>query len=145
MTGAIHPWRRFREHDEWRLVRHSGGPQGLTYFDRRVVSLRRGLTQVERRCAILHECLHLERGPTLHALAEREEQAVRRATARLLMPKIKEVGDAIAWSLSNEEAAAELWVTPACLADRLRWAHPVEKHWLRRRLAEVDPTTHFDG
>ena len=135
MTGAIHPWRRFRAHEGWRLVRHDGGERGVTLFAERKVSLRRGLTQVQRRCTILHECLHVERGPVLNGMLEAEELRVRRETARLLMPDIRVVGDSLAWAQSNEEAAHELWVTPDCLADRLGALHPVERHWLRRRLA----------
>lgn len=72
------------------------------------------------------------------ALLAREEIRVRKEAARLLLPDIKVVGEAMAWALSTEEAADELWVSPDVLRDRLRWLHPAETHYLRKRLAEVD-------
>lgn len=134
VTHLIHPWRRLRALAEWTLIWHDGGPLGVTKFADKTISLRRGLTQAERRSVILHECLHAERGPALSTLAGREEQFVRRHTARLLMPDIKMVGDALAWARDLDEAASELWVDRPTLEDRLRWLHPAELHYLRRRL-----------
>lgn len=136
MTGAIHPWQRFRSHEGWRLVRHDRGPRGLTYFDEKKVSLRRGLDQIQRRCTILHECLHVERGPVTNSLLEREERRVRLETARLLMPDVGVLAETLAWARSHREAAFELWVTPECLNDRLVSLHKIEKAFLAHYLAE---------
>ncbi|UIU47041.1 hypothetical protein [Microcystis phage MinS1] len=136
MTGAIHPWRRFRHLAHIKLMRHDGGPAGVTNFVAGTISLRRDLTQAERRTTILHECLHVERGPALSTLAAREELRVERETARLLMPDVRAIGEALAWATSLEEAADELWVDTQSLRVRLRYLHPAERGWLRRRLED---------
>lgn len=111
---------------------------GFTLHEERVISLRSDLTWAERRSTVLHECLHAERGPAnVGVLYEREELRVRRETARLLLPDVRDVGEAMAWALSTEEAADELMVDTGVLRDRLRWLHPAERHYLARRLAEV--------
>ncbi len=133
----IHPWRRLRALGNWELRWHHpdvSQDRGFTLFDEKVISLRTNLTWEERRCTVLHECLHAERGPTLvGVLAAREELRVRRETARLLLPSIDEVGEALAWALSPEEAAAELLVDEDVLRDRLRWLDPAEQRILRSR------------
>jgi hypothetical protein len=139
VPDMIHPWRRLRALADWELRWHHPDEDpdpGFTLFDEQAISLRVDLTWEERRCTVLHECLHAERGPTLEGvLAEREELSVRRETARLLIPSVRRLGDALAWALSMEEAAEELCVDVGVLRDRLRWLHPAERHYLRRRLA----------
>lgn len=137
----VHPWRRLRGLVEWELRWHAPDEDpdpGFTLFDEQAISLRTDLSWEERRCTVLHECLHAERGPALEGvLAEREERAVRRETARLMLPDIRAVGEALAWALSPEECAEELQVDVGVLRDRLRWLHPAERHYLTRRLEEV--------
>ncbi len=137
----VHPWRRLRELSGWELRWHDPDDDpdaGFTLFDERVISLRGDLTWEERRCTVLHECLHAEWGPTLvGVLAERQELRVRRETARLLLPSIREVGEALAWALSSEEAASELSVDVDVLHDRLRWLDPAERRYLRGRAARA--------
>jgi hypothetical protein len=136
----IHPWRRLRALAEWELRWHrpdEDADPGFTLFDENVISLRTDLTWEQRRCTVLHECLHAERGPALEGVLEdREELAVRRETARLLIPGVRPLGEALAWALSTEEAAEELGVDVGVLRDRVRWLHPAERGYLRRRLAE---------
>jgi len=140
VPDMIHPWRRLRALADWELRWHHPDDDpdpGFTVFDERVISLRADLSWEERRCTVLHECLHAERGPTLEGvLAEREELAVRREVARLLLPSVKRVADALAWAFSLEEAAEELCVDIGVLHDRLRWLHPSERHYLRHRLVD---------
>jgi hypothetical protein len=62
---------------------------------------------------------------------------VRRETARLLLPSIRDVGEALAWALSPEEAATELGVDVDVLRDRLRWLTDTERDHLRRRAARA--------
>lgn len=135
----IHPWRRLRALHGWELRWHQPEDDpdpGFTLFDEQVISLRANLTWEERRCTVLHECLHAERGPTLvGVLAEREELRVRREAARLLLPSVQQVGEALAWAASAEEAAAELMVDADVLRDRLRWLLPAERRYLTQRLA----------
>jgi len=133
----IDPWRRLGALDGWELRWHrpeDDDDLGFTLFDERVVSLRTNLTWEERRCTLLHECLHAEWGPTLAGvLAERQELRVRRETARLLLPSVHEMGEALAWAHSLAEAAAELSVDTDVLKDRLRWLDPGERRYLRAR------------
>ncbi len=132
----IHPWRRLRALAHVTLLWHDDGPAGLTDFAAQTISLRRGMTYAERRTTVLHECLHVERGPTLTTLAAREELRVEKETARLLMPCIREVGEALAWGRDLAEAADELAVDERALWVRIRYAHPTEKGYLRARLAD---------
>lgn len=141
MPKVIDPWRRLHALPGWELRWHrpeDDPDQGFALFDEKVISLRSDLTWEERRCTALHECLHAEWGPTLvGVLAERQELRVRRETARLLLPSIREIGEALAWALSLEEAAVELLVDVEVLRDRLRWLDPTEQRHLRRRAARA--------
>lgn len=134
----IHPWRRLRELVHIELCWHDEGVMGETDFEAGTISLRRDLGQAERRCTVLHEVLHAERGPANDepGLVAREELRVRREASRLLLPDIRLVGEALAWSHDYSEAAHELWVDEDTLLDRLDHLHPAERHYLRRRLAE---------
>lgn len=134
----IHPWRRLRDLTHVQLVWHDDGPMGVTNFKAATISLRRGMTQAQRRTTVLHECLHVERGAPLETLAAREELRVERETARLLMPCIRTVGEALAWAHTLEEAADELWVDEKALRTRLEALHPAERAYLKRRLESGD-------
>ena len=88
------PWQVLREHDEieveWRAP--FVGLDGASWPDRSgaVVMLRRGLTQVERRCALAHELAHVERGGGSEhpdpVVRRREEARVDRIAAARLVP-----------------------------------------------------------
>jgi hypothetical protein len=138
---VIDPWRRLRTLTGWELRWHrpeDDPDPGFTLFDEKVISLRTNLSWEERRCTVLHECLHAEWGPTLvGVLAERQELRVRRETARLLLPSIHEVGEALAWALSPEEAAVELCVDVDVLCDRLQWLASAERDYLNLRAAQA--------
>ncbi|WP_370291526.1 hypothetical protein [Nocardioides sp.] len=134
-----HPWRRLRALVDWTLCSHAPADDermGVTRHAEKEISLRADLTWAERRCTVLHECLHAEHGPVLVAHLDRHEQAVRRDAARLLLPDVRAMGEALAWALSPEEAADELGVDLGVLEDRVRWLHPAERHYLRRRLTD---------
>lgn len=133
----IHPWRRLRDLAHVRLLWHDGGPKGVTNFAAQTISLRRGMTQAERRSTILHECLHVERGPVLTTLAAREELRVERETARLLLPDIEAVADAMIWARNLAEAADDLWVDEQLLRCRLTHLHPAERGYLHRRMDDA--------
>lgn len=138
---GIHPWRRLRALADWTLHWHApedDDRMGVTRFEVKEISLRNNLTWAERRTTVLHECLHAERGPAnAGVLYEREELMVRRMTARLMLPDVKVIGEALAWALSPAECAEELNVDAAVLRDRLRWLHPAERHYLSNRLEEI--------
>lgn len=130
----LHPWRRLRDLAHVTLLWHDEGPKGVTNFGEATISLRRGMTQAERRSTVLHECLHVERGPALSTLAAREELRVEKETARLLLPDMHAVADALAWAHDLAEAAEELWVDEQLLRCRLAHLHPSERAYLKRRL-----------
>lgn len=141
MTGGIHPWRRFRALAHIRLARHDAGPRAFTDFDAGVISIRGDQDQAGRRSAILHECLHVERGEVPDGMKAKEEVRVRRITAQLLLPDVRVIADALAWSEWDIRAAAEeLWVAPAVLRDRLRhMTHPAERAYMQNRFEETHP------
>lgn len=138
-----HPWRRLRSLSHVTLIRHAPEHDealGRTDFDAATISLRSDLTQAERRATVLHECLHIERGMAVGGvLAEREELRVRREAARILLPNIRAVGEALAWAHTLAEAADDLWVDVDTLRDRLEHLHPAEYHYLRGRLEHAHP------
>ncbi len=134
-----HPWRAFRQLASWDLV---WAPlpvdvAGITSWADRTVTLRRGMTQAQRRSVIEHERLHCERGPVLDdpALVAREEAAIDQAAARNLIG-IRELGEALAWATTLDEAAEELWVDRHTLNVRLAHLHPAERAYLKRRLSD---------
>jgi hypothetical protein len=131
-----HPWRRLRALTHINLLWHDDGPMGETDFVAGTISLRRGLNQAELRSTILHECLHVERGPVPMGLAPKEEHQVRKLAAQQLLPQVTRIGDALAWAQGDLAAAAEeLWVDEGTLRDRLRFmTHPTERRYLARRL-----------
>lgn len=135
-----HPWRRFAELTDWSLrwAELPPGVMGLTCHRTRTVTLALGMSQAERRCTIAHETQHVLRGPVpLHAAA-REELAVDRRVAALLLPGLREVADALVRSRGHLEAAAdELWVDDALLRVRLAWLDDAERSYVDDRLADV--------
>lgn len=131
-----HPWRAFRALTDVRL-RWAHLPDemfGYTNYEANEVVLAHDLTQAERRCTIAHEVEHILRGPVPPHLIEREEKAVDRNVARLLLPNIDEVADALAWANDIVTAAEELWVDEGTLKARLTYLHPAERAYLKNRL-----------
>lgn len=137
MSAAHHPWKRFRELTDWSL-RWAHLPDdawGETCFRTRTVTISLDLNQAERRCTIAHETQHILRGIAPAGLEVWEEQMVDRNVARILLPDIREVGEALAWADQHlVEAAKELWVDEFILRARLKHLHPSEKGYLRQRL-----------
>lgn len=139
MTRAlIHPWRRLRALAHIRLLWHDGGDPGFTDFEAGTISLRRGMNQAERRSTILHEVIHVERGPVPETLGDREELRVCRIAAQQLLPDVRLIGDAMVWAQGNLHAAAEeLWVDEETLYVRLRYmTHPAERAYMKQRIEE---------
>lgn len=135
---TINPWRQLRALTEWTLVWHDGGPMGETDFEERTISIRRGLPWEERRCTVMHETIHVERGPVVAGHYDREELRVQKETAERLLPRIKDIGDAYAWSQGDDVgAAAELGVDVDVLRTRMKYmTHPAERAYLAKRFAE---------
>lgn len=115
----FHPWRALRQLQhvivEWirphpRLVGASDGRCRI-WLDPR-------MSQVERRCVLTHELVHIHyehRGCQPFAV----ERMVRVEAARCLI-SIEDLQRCAVWALSPAELADELWVTEMVLDDRLR-------------------------
>jgi hypothetical protein len=111
---------------------------GLTCHETRTVTLALGMSQAERRCTIAHETEHISRGPVAPHEVLREELVVDRRVAALLLPSIRQVGDALACAGGHLESAADaLWVDDYVLATRLGSLSDAERRWLDQRLGPV--------
>lgn len=119
MSVFPHPWRALRELDRVAVSWRSDLPHTVHAVTNghNIIWMAKNLLQVERRCALQHELVHIELGHTCHQNDHIESQ-VRRITARRLIPTRMLFG---AWkeALSVEEWADALWVTPPVLEDRL--------------------------
>jgi hypothetical protein len=132
-----HPWRRFGELTEWTLrwADLPPGVMGTTCHRTRTVTLALGMSQAERRCTIAHETEHIVRGLVPAHEAEREELLVDERVARLLVPSLPELVDALAWAGGHLENAADaLWVDDYLLEVRLRSLTVPERAYAARRL-----------
>lgn len=104
-----------------------------------VIYLRKGILQVERRCALAHELGHRalqHSGQCRHQDAARIGQRNERdadlwASTRLIA--IEDLADALKWTSCPVQAAEELWVTRRLLEVRLALMSVLE----RRRLGEL--------
>ena len=121
-----HPWRDLRSREDvivsWRA---DLPPPYRAVTDGRDIWMSSKLLQVERRCTLTHELVHMDLG---HADCQDEavEARVRRVTARRLLSAHQLVPVA-QWTQSVEEAADELWVTPEVLRDFMASLSPVER------------------
>lgn len=98
------------------------------------IRMANGQLQVERRCTITHEMIHVERGHT-GCCDVKAEARVRREAARRLIT-VAALGEAMAFygEHDHEALADELWVDLDTLQTRLNHLHPSERGYLRRRL-----------
>lgn len=126
----FHPWRVLRTAAHltlyWAAMPHH---RGLT-DGRSTIVLHPDMLQVERRCTLAHELVHVDMGHT-SGCNTAEERAVQAETARRLIP-LHRLADTLAWALSHDEAADELWVTPEVLTDRIEHLTPEELAWLEQ-------------
>lgn len=133
------PWGILRRLADWtfEIAPLPAGVWGLTDWRHRTITIRPGLTQAERRCALSHETQHVRRGPGPGS--QREEDACDQGAARELID-LHDLGEALAWAHNLDEAADELWVDRRMLDVRLAHLHPSERAQLKRRLehAEVE-------
>ena len=110
---------------------------GLTCHRTRTVTLALGMSQAERRCTIAHETEHILRGPVPPHEARHEELAIDVSVARLLLPGLHRVCDAMVRAGGDLETAAdELWVDDYLLQVRLGALAGRERAYVDRRLAE---------
>lgn len=132
----FHPWRLLRSRPHLRLRfadLGDEGPQGRT--DGRTITLSTGLLQDERRCVVLHELLHEERGIP-HGHDPREESVIEQEVARLLVG-LDRLADGLRWSRHPAEVAEHCWVTVDVLWTRWAHLHPAERHYLERVVVDA--------
>ena len=119
-----HPWRSLRERDDITLHWATLPAPLHAVTDGQTVWMHNRLLQTERRCAIAHELVHIERGT--QCVDDTEEHRVRNITAQRLIDTADLI-EACKWANNIEEAAEELWVTPEVLTDRLTGLSPIEQ------------------
>lgn len=122
-----HPWRTLREqYPHLRVVTTRHLPAGRHgYNDGRYIWICTSLNQVQRRCALTHEIIHIERG--IFPADAAEEALVERLTATRMIP-FDELLSAFRWHRHPDpaEMAEELWVTVDVLDTRMRYLDPIE-------------------
>lgn len=115
-----HPWRVLGRHWPHVILDHTDDlPPGRRAETNGVdeIRMRRRLLQVERRCSLAHELIHLERGHTGEC-SPVVEATVDEEAARRLIPWERLLA-AVRWARSEEELADELWVTVHVLRARV--------------------------
>jgi hypothetical protein len=128
------PWEALRDFPAVVVVETDlpPGRRGQVQFSTRVISLARGLAEVERTCTLAHELVHLERGPVMHRQTVREERTVAAIAARRLVP-LEVLAEAFRWSSDVHEVADELGVDARTVRVRVASLTADE----RRRLADL--------
>lgn len=129
-----------RRLDEVPLVeirRHDGGKMGRALHGDHAVTIRNDLGWFSFCCTLLHELLHIINGPQPRGLRAKEEEWVRRQTAREMLPDIRVIADVLVWAHTPMEAADELGVDIYVLRKRIRHLHPSERGYLERRFADA--------
>lgn len=119
-----HPWRVLRTDWAHVEVKHTSDlPAGRRADTNGVdeIRMRDRLLQVERRCSLAHELIHLERGDT-GSCPPAVEAAVNREAARRLIPW-EQLLTAVRWARDEGELADELWVTMKVLRARAETLH----------------------
>lgn len=142
VADMFHPWRLLRSLENVTLAWHDHGPAGKTHFASQTVSLRRGMTQAERRAVLAHELQHVDRGPCQRLNVGKEELAVAKQAAYQLLPSVRAIADAYVANQGDLEATADdLWVDVATLRIRLEhMTHPAERAYMKRRLEQEEWT-----
>ena len=112
--------------------------RGRYYHEHHAALLRSGLRGPAYFAALMHELVHAERGdqPCADAASEaQQELAVAKEAARRLIDIRVLAEVAASFPDDPHRVAEELDVDYETLAVRMRWLHPAERHYLRRRLA----------
>lgn len=107
------------------------GLLGYWHAPARTIVLDSGLTQVERRCTLAHELVHVERGDDGQCSSDWHENKlelqVHAAAARRLIG-LPELGLALILHEHEVDQADELWVDVQTLQVRLAGLSPAECH-----------------
>ncbi|WP_263121159.1 ImmA/IrrE family metallo-endopeptidase [Cellulomonas sp. RIT-PI-Y] len=133
----FHPWRRLRGRPELTVVWQKQPAGRLACTDGRFIYVDPRLSQVQRRCAITHEQVHVDMGH-IAGCSTSEERAVRAETARQLI-EMPDLLSAYRWADRLHEVADELWVTPEVLQDRIDHLTHDETTQLVQLYRELEP------
>lgn len=105
------------------IIHHTGGAKGYSWVDKRIISLRHGLGEVQARCTLAHELAHHYYGDMPGVDGKRaafqERRADRWAAERLISTADYELAErlhgphlgAIAAELGVTRALAEVWAS----------------------------------
>lgn len=108
--------------------------RGATDGCSRIV-LHNRLEQVERRCTLEHEKVHIDRGDMGKCRPE-VERSIDRTVARRLV-SLDSLMSAMVWTDEIEELADELWVTPQIARARLEILLPAEVALISELIADL--------
>lgn len=131
------PWRRLQELAHITLRWHDGGPRGWCRHSTQEISIRRGLTQAERRSALAHELEHLAGGPAVVGFVDKDEAEVSDRASRYLIP-FDRLAHALLWANDDHELAAELWVDVFTVRARLAALTSGESAALERQMLDAE-------
>lgn len=114
------PWRALASYGNVDVVDAELPPtrRGLIEFATGRITLRPELLDVEKRCTLAHELVHLERGPVLVRQTRREERVVASIAATRLVP-LTDLREALRWTTDRHELAEELHVDVRTIDVRL--------------------------
>lgn len=113
-----HPWKALHEASEIELIWTENLPDGmLGATNGKQIWLSLKQLQVERRCTLTHELVHIERGHNGCQPTAVEKQVCAEAARRLIT--IDQLRAWLPWALSMEELADCLWVDEATLKTRM--------------------------
>lgn len=120
----------------WSVVRGvlPAGIAGATDWRTNTVYVDPRYRPVVQRCTLTHELVHVERGPSLAPQYDAPEELVVRKIAARRLIDIRELGEALAESDSLGHVSDVLHVDHDTLMIRLKYLHPAERAYLRRRL-----------
>lgn len=115
------------------------GEMGRWVPDAATILLAHDLTEVERRCTLVHEMVHYLHGDNPEApewFRERQERDCRRRAADILIP-LTLLTEALAWCADEHEGeiAAYLNVDVDTLRDRFRFLSHEEKVFLVKAMS----------
>lgn len=132
----FHPWRRLRDQQHIDLAwRRMPTRRGMAVGSSLIV-LHPDQLQVERRCNLTHELMHVEMGH-VGACTRREDcQAQRAASAYLI--DMDDLLDVLRWAEDLREVADCLWVDEPTLMARLDALTDAERCRIVALSAELD-------
>lgn len=134
-----HPWRQIASLPGVRVQVAELEDDCWGYYDpdQNVIWLDSRLSQAERRCTLVHEQIHAERGdePCHSGWHEaKQERIVDRLAARRLI-HLAAMADALAWAENEWEIADVLWVDVATVRARLDDLSEYERAYIDVRIA----------